>query len=262
MTFSDPEFLKQLRAKQGEIMGRIVNRGAFALQVRLVAEVEKVAERLRSQGIAASVVQADQNSGVKSMESAKRKVYGKKLKGDWLEIRDMARCTLVVSFPWYVGPALLMLEAQFRSGSSGFMIEHNQLDDDKGGGRMGRTILGTLANAGYSGSSINISQGGNKAEIQVNTPAMMYAKDLDEFNYACPGREAEMKARFPLVPGGIGHLLYETWREETTPPDSKQIYGEASYYYYEYFRSMPVSAELGKKAAAILASLHPPIIVT
>lgn len=268
MTFSDPEFLKQLRAKQSQMMSGIVMDGARQMQIRLVAEVNEVVKKLKRIKIDARVITPPGGGvagGTKSYARAAEKVYqkveeGGKLNGDWLEIRDLARCTLVVLSRYDADLALRVLEAHFRTGSSGFTIEHNQLKE--GGGRWGRTILASSNAAGYSGWSINVSRGGHKAEIQVNYPEMMYAKDLKEFVYAFPGEEAKMRATFPLVPGGIGHILYETSRKPGVPKNVQDAYAAASNIYYAYFRSKPVDLALGKAAAAAVAALNPPVIVT
>lgn len=249
-------FQDELRAKQGQIMGQIINDGARQMQIRLVAEVEKVKAT-----IPGARVLLPPGGGVaggpKSFESAARKVYGEKLKGDWLKIRDMARCTLVVQNAIEVDKALRALEAHFRP-SMGFSIEDNEVDG-KDGGRQSRVILGNSNEAGYSGWTINVSQGGHKGEIQVNTPVMMYAKSLPEFRDAFPDLEAKMKATYSYVPGGLGHILYETWRDKATPPAQKKSYGAASKYYYNYFRSEPPNMNWGIFARDAIAALVPPI---
>jgi hypothetical protein len=73
----------------------------------------------------------------------------------------------------------------------------------------------------------------------------MYAKSLPEFSAALPTRVALMKACYPLVPGGLGHLLYETFRDKAKTEEVRQKYGNASRMYYNYFRSFPISLHRG-----------------
>jgi hypothetical protein len=215
MSFS----LAELRSKQAQIMGNHVARGAQALQDRLVKETEKVKAM-----IPGSVVLIPP-SGAKSLERAREKVnddYG----GDWLEIKDMARCTLVVELPMLIDTAIRAIKAQFRA-SNGFTVFEE------------KTTIGALNSAGYSGNTVFVSSGGHKGEIQINTPALMYAKSLHEFRNALPGKEALIKATYPLVPGGLGHMLYDTHRDKKKTEDVRRTYGHASKLYYNYFRSYP-----------------------
>jgi hypothetical protein len=121
-----------------------------------------------------------------------------------------------------------------------------------------KIVVGARNAAGYSGFTVFVESGGNKAEIQVNTPALMYAKDLNQFRNALPKLEPAMKAKYPLVPGGLGHALYETHRDEKNPPDMRRIYGNASKLYYNYFRSDPPNMNWGMMARDAIRPLHLP----
>lgn len=188
-------FLDELRLKQGDIMAKVVDRGAQALQGRLVAETKKVAATIKGAVILVPP------TGAKSIKRASEKV-NTDYKGDWLEIKDMARCTLVVESPMLLDTAINAVRAHFRA-SNGFTVFEEKI------------TLGALNTAGYSGITVFVSSGGNKGEIQINTPALMYAKSLKEFRDALPHLEAMMKATYPLAPGGLGHTLYESHRDKT-----------------------------------------------
>jgi hypothetical protein len=228
--------LTELKAKQHQIMGNIVSRIAQEMQVRLVEETRKVAAKIKD-----AVVLTP--PGPKALETARAKV-NKEYGGDWLEIKDMARCTLVVSTPLLLDAAVIAVRAQFRASNGFTVIEE-------------KVTVGALNSAGYSGLTIFVESGGNKGEIQINTPALMYAKSLPEFIIALPGQEALMKATYPLVPGGLGHELYETHRDTKKQPEAKRrAYGAASKLYYNYFRSYPPNMNWGMMARDAINALH------
>jgi hypothetical protein len=221
-------FLEELRLKQADIMSKVVDRGAQALQGRLVAETKKVAATIKG------AVVLVPPTGAKGRVRATKKVneeYG----GDWLEIKDMARCTLVVELPMLIDTAIKAVRAHFRA-SNGFTVFEEKV------------TVGALNAAGYSGTTVFVSSGGNKGEIQINTPALMYAKSLHEFRDALPHLEAKMKATYPLVPGGLGHDLYVAHRDKTKTEDVRRRYGNASKLYYNYFRSFPPNMNWGMMA--------------
>jgi hypothetical protein len=226
--------LAELRSKQAQIMSSIVGRGAQALQGRLVAETRKVAATIMG-----AVVLTP--PGAKGVDRATEKVNGK-YGGDWLEIKDMARCTLVVDSPMLIDNAIKLVRARFRASNGWSVIEE-------------KVTLSTEDDAGYSGNTVFVSSGGDKGEIQINTPPMMYAKSLHEFRVALPAKEALMKASYPLVPGGLGHLLYETVRDQRKPENVRLAYGKASRLYYNYFRSFPVSMHRGMVARDAIGAL-------
>src|SRR6185312_4814693 len=90
----------------------------------------------------------------------------------WVDIKDMARCTLVVEEETQVSTALNLLKHHFRAGAgTGIVFTEEKI------------ITGSESwnKAGYSGWTIFVSKQGHKAEIQVNTPMIMYAKSLPEF---------------------------------------------------------------------------------
>lgn len=231
MSFS----LAELRTKQNQVMGKIVNRIAQEMQVRLVEETRKVAARIKD-----SVVLTP--PGPKKFEDGARKVMTD-YNGDWLEIKDMARCTLVVPSQLVLDPAIAAVKEHFRASNGFTVIEE-------------KVTLGAFNSAGYSGITMFVESGGNKGEIQINTPALMYAKSLPEFRNALPGQEGLVKATYPLVPGGLGHALYEVHRDKTRPAEQRRTYGNASKLYYNYFRSYPPNMNWGMLARAAILPLH------
>jgi hypothetical protein len=118
--------------------------------------------------------------------------------------------------------------------------------------------------AGYSGYTVFVRSGGanaNKAEIQINYVAMMYAKSLDEFRKSKLGpRESEMKTRFLRVPGGAGHPMYEVWRRQQQTSIGK-AHAAACKLYYDYFRSEPPNVALGEAAIEAMRPLNLPNIL-
>jgi hypothetical protein len=228
-------FTDELKAKQQQVMGNIIDRGAKDLQGKLLAEVQKVAAK-----IPGSIV-LGKPDGSKNKDTALAKVirdYG----GDWLSIKDMARCTLVVQSQIDYDAALRALRAYFVA-SNGFTVFEQ------------KTTVGQLDDGGYSGSTVFVTSGGNKGEIQVNTPAMMYAKSLPEFRRALGNLEPLMKATYPLVPGGLGHALYVGFRNCKQTPIGRS-YMAASKLYYNYFRSSPPNMNWGMMAKAAIDKLH------
>lgn len=230
--FSQTEFMN----KQKEIMGNIVDRGAHQLQPRLLAEVKKVSDTIANSKVLGSA------DGWKSKAGGQKNV-NKKYGGDWLEIQDMARCTLVVETQKDYDLALIRLKLHFVSSNGFSVIEE-------------KTKLANVDPGGYTGSTIFVASGGNKGEIQVNTPSMMYAKSLPEFRNALGiERENEIKAKYHLVPGGLGHLIYERFRD-CRHTSIGQSYMNASKVYYSYFRSSPPNQEVGLQARQATLSLN------
>ena len=229
-------FTEELRAKQHQIMGNVVYRGALALQDRLVAEAEKVAARIPG----AVVLRPPGAKGKVRATEKVNKEYG----GDWLAIKDMARCTLVVRYPTLLDQAVRAVNAHFRA-SNGFTVFEEKI------------TIGAFNAAGYSGLTVFVQSGGNKGEVQINTPALMHAKSLPEFRDAFPPqKEAEMKATYPLVPGGLGHKLYDTFRDDNATPITRRAYAHASKFYYNYFRSWPPNMNWGMMARDAINALH------
>ena len=87
---------------------------------------------------------------------------------------------------------------------------------------------------GYSGTNAVVkTKAGIPAEIQVNTPEMIYAKEKPEIARAILGNEkfAEVAAKSG-GPGGRGHQLYEEYRSlPESDPRAAELAAESRAYY-------------------------------
>ncbi|MGB2517948.1 hypothetical protein AYI75_13945 [Shewanella algae] len=128
---------------------------------------------------------------IKSQERAIQKImnhYG----GDVSRIKDLARNTIIVS-PDKMD--LVVAELAQR-------------------GAKVKVINGATDPLGYSGVNSTIkTQAGIFGEIQVNTPAMIYAKESEPMARTLLGDDLYSSiATKSGIPGGQGHKLYEQWR--------------------------------------------------
>jgi len=92
---------------------------------------------------------------------------------------------------------------------------------------------------GYSGISSTIkTQSGIYGEIQVNSPAMIYAKEPETLARVLLGNDVyNTVATQTKVPGGLGHHLYEQWRAPNVNPSEAKIIAEKSKAYYDAIRN-------------------------
>ena len=93
---------------------------------------------------------------------------------------------------------------------------------------------------GYSGNIINLKMSnGIKAEIQVNTPKMIYAKETETNARRILGDKIwEQIAKETGMPGGLGHKYYEEIRILDEEKDKAKIaeLTKLSKSYYAHFR--------------------------
>jgi len=77
---------------------------------------------------------------------------------------------------------------------------------------------------GYSGNIVNVKlSNGQIAEIQVNTPKMIFAKEKPEDAIRVIGKEKyDQIARQTGLTGGKGHAIYEEYRELVKRPNSPE----------------------------------------
>ncbi len=152
---------------------------------------------------------------LKGLERAFEKImvdYG----GDAGRISDLARNTIVVDADDIAG---VVAELE-RAGATVKIVD------------------GAVDELGYSGVNAKIeTESGIVAEIQVNSPEMIFAKESEANARAILGDEVYelLDARFD-VPGGRGHELYEEWRSLPPSSDRRQEIAEESRAYYENFR--------------------------
>lgn len=93
---------------------------------------------------------------------------------------------------------------------------------------------------GYSGVIINVQlKNGLFAEIQVNSPAILYGKDLSSKSLLGDGLFDKIKKESGLEPG-LGHKYYEEWRKLDKIKDSERRseLEKLSKEYYEKLRRM------------------------
>jgi len=139
---------------------------------------------------------------IKSQERAIQKInadYG----GDATRIKDLARNTIVVP------------EDKIAAVAS-------ELKDR---GANIKAVDGKTDPLGYSGiNSTMKTDNGMTAEIQVNSPAMIYAKESEKNAKIILGDDLyNTTARKAGVPGGEGHKYYEDWRSlEDSNPTKKR----------------------------------------
>jgi hypothetical protein len=285
--------LVDLPARQKAFMGDVYYRSAVEsnIQTRLVEEAKNIAALL-SERLAQKVIWLAPPSGVttamrarvpeplrelkgeKTRESANRKVQGAKYDGNWDLIGDLARCTVVVERAGDIERAYLFVKEYF----SNVRVDMDPLGAtfSKQGMPGAFTRSGLMYHServfrpgsnpcGYSGYAIIVQSRGanaNKGEVQINSVNMMYAKSETEFVEGFgEDRARQERTKFPLVPGFLGHRLYEG---ATRPPgkentDEGKAYAAACKAYYDYFRSDPPSLHLGVKANEALAKLDPPL---
>ena len=228
-------------AKRKQMMRGVVARVAWDdVQPKLVAEVELVVQGSCIEG--AKVLKPP---GPKNLVRGQEKVDKLKgeMQGEWLGITDMARCTVAVPHDFQIEQMLKLLKPHFSQARNGFQYYQT---------KEARPEL----MAGYSGWTLNAIRSGVYCEIQVNTKAMLYAKSLPEFRSEFGDEEGSWKALYPLVPGGLGHVLYDVARSDNEPPERRAEFKKASQAYYDYFRSKPADPALGRAASIAIRKVH------
>ena len=170
-------------------------------------EIDEIAKSIADR-TGGTVARADLKGRERALEKALEPPYN----GDASQIKDIARNTIVVERSEYDN-AVRMLKEQ------GIPVKNVEAASDP---------------LGYSGAkSVVQTKAGIPAEIQVNTPEMIYAKEPAANAKAILGeqRYAEI-AEKAGVPGGQGHAMYEQYR--TLPagdPRAKAIEAQSRAYY-------------------------------
>jgi hypothetical protein len=252
-------------AKHKEIMGRVdFKRGIDTfdprqqgptLQQELVKEVKKLLVQFPRSGLA-------EPSSVKSYERALEKVSGK-LKGDWQQLNDLARCTLVVRWESQVPMAVRALINHFRTVYHTTSVRNTlQFVESKSykphkNPPTAKDLKDNPCN--YSGDAVIVrTRDFRRAEIQINYWEMQYAKSLPEFLGALgTGAETEMRGRFAPVPGGLGHKMYEAWRANPES-DKGKANAAACKLYFDYFRAAVRTPEDTRKVLRALWRVEKP----
>ncbi|WP_203144034.1 hypothetical protein [Marinobacter mangrovi] len=98
-----------------------------------------------------------------------------------------------------------------------------------------KRIDGTSNPLGHSGVNTTVNtRAGIVAEVQVNTPDMIYAKEPESIARSMMGDDLyNTTAARHSVKGGQGHKLYEEWRELENPDsdEAKKIADRSKKYY-------------------------------
>lgn len=152
---------------------------------------------------------------IKSQERAIEKIMND-YDGDATKIKDLARNTIVVS-PEKMDAVVAELVNR---------------------GANVKVINGATDPLGYSGINSTIkTQTGIFGEVQVNTPAMIYAKESEPMARVLLGDDLYTSiASKSGMPGGQGHKFYEQWRVLSPNSYQAQAIAEQSRAYYEAIR--------------------------
>src|ERR1017187_219257 len=158
---------------------------------------------------------------LKSRARAMQKIDNE-YRGDVSRIKDLARNTIIVP----AGKETAALESLMKANPN-IKPANVKLTDP------------ASDPLGYSGVIVTVpTKSGLPAEIQINTPEMIFAKEKPEVARNILGQETYQRiASQPgLPPGGQGHLLYEEWR--SLPADSPKAaeIETRSRAYYDAFR--------------------------
>jgi len=188
----------------GDIYGR-----APAAKLEIDSMADEIAEMFGGQVAKAPI---------KSQDRAVQKImndYG----GDATRIKDLARNTIIVS-PDKMDSVVTELAKR---------------------GANVKVINGATDPLGYSGVNSTIeTQAGIFGEVQVNTPAMIYAKESESMARALLGDNLyDSIAAKSGIPGGQGHKLYEQWRVlPNADPVRSAIEAQSKAYYDAVRRSI------------------------
>ena len=174
-------------------------------------EIDQLADEIASD-IGGVVAKAP----IKSQERAVEKIVDD-YDGDPSRIKDLARNTII-------SPSEKMDDVVFKLQEQGANV---------------KKIDGVSDPLGYSGINATIeTKSGLIAEIQVNTPKMIYAKEPEPVARAFLGDDIyNAIAKETGLPGGEGHHMYEAWRtiSDKNSEEAKAIAAESKRY-YEKFR--------------------------
>jgi len=170
------------------------------------AHVDEIAD-----GLAAKYGGSVAKAPVKSAQRALEKInndYG----GDATQIKDLARNTIIVD------------DSRIASVA----------DELRALGAKVKVIDGATNELGYSGvNSTLMTRAGIVGEIQVNSPAMIYAKEPEALARSLLGSDTyDAIAAQTSAPGGMGHELYEQWRVlDPDTPAASAIADQSKTYY-------------------------------
>lgn len=193
---------------------------------RLIAKSEEIKDEV--QAFAVSV--ASEFGGrvtpvnLKTRASIIHKLGTAEVNHDAREIKDAVRTTIIVDSDKVEGVRSYFKQVK----SSGGNVQRIKV-------QAGSVFLG------YTGTIVNINgANGLTAEIQVNTPKMIYAKEPPEDAKRIIGEALWRKIRRETgLPGGLGHKYYEQYRSLTYEQQRSELGREIarkSEEYYSHFK--------------------------
>lgn len=174
-------------------------------------QIDDIADEI-ALALGGKVAKAPIKSEVRALEKINTD-YG----GDPARIKDLARNTIIVNEK-DIAPATDKLRAK---------------------GAEVKVIDGSKDPLGYSGvNSVMMTDAGIYAEIQVNSPAMIYAKEPEHL-----ARTLLSDSTYDEIseksgePGGLGHTHYEKWRNLLQDSSDAQKIADTSRDYYNKIRN-------------------------
>lgn len=184
------------------------------------------------------------SAGLKSDERASAKVaadYG----GDWLAIKDLARMTIIVPDNSGRQAKLMAVLGEIRK----------EFSASKGRGIIDVKIVDPSQDpCGYSSITVFVKVQDRPAEIQINTPEMIFAKQGEKTVQRILGDSLFMKIKMKYnLDGGLGHCFYEIFRANL--PGAAEA-AAASKDYYQYFRRMTPDYNEGKRLRGVIDSFR------
>lgn len=205
----------------------------MSLQAQLVKEVEILHKRI------AGAIGVAKPPGAKLYERAAPKV-AEKHGGDWSQVNDLNRCTIVVRNDTDIQPAYIQVQKHFGHWRHDSMFIKADAKPTFADGNA----------CGYSGYAVIVqTREGHRAEIQINYPNILFAKSPNELK-DFPDLARPLRTKYAPVPGGLGHTMYEAYQDNKT----RTGHAKACKLYYDYFRN-PVPSSV--MAELVLQALYP-----
>lgn len=193
---------------------------------RLIAKSEEIKDEVQAFAVSVATEFGGRVTPVnlKTRASIIRKLSTAEVNHDAREIKDAVRTTIIVDADKVDGVRSYFKQIK----SSGGNVQRIKV-------QAGRVFLG------YTGTIVNINgANGLTAEIQVNTPKMIYAKEPPEDAKRIIGEALWRKIRRETgLPGGLGHKYYEQYRSLTYEQQRSELGREIarkSEEYYSHFK--------------------------
>ena len=193
---------------------------------RLIAKSEEIKDEVQAFAVSVAAEFGGRVTPIslKTRASIIRKLGTAEVNHDAREIKDAVRTTIMVDSDKVDGVRSYFKQIK----SSGGNVQRIKV-------QAGRVFLG------YTGTIVNINgANGLTAEIQVNTPRMIYAKEPPEDAKRIIGEALWRKIqRETGLPGGLGHKYYEQYRSLTYEQQRSELGREIarkSEEYYSHFK--------------------------